>query len=1170
MVVDFAAIDFNKPQMLILKNLDGEYLQPLAYAHNIQASIRYNEVSELTFELPAYVDGKKTPHYDDVVGMRMVEWVGIGQFILVNPTQKDDGVREVKECKAYSLEYEFTYKTTYIPDGTYNFWNPVTPDSTILGMILEDMAGIPLSEQNESSNGKAWKVGSVDSSLVGKYRTFENDGSNCYDFMKNTLQDSYQCIFDFDTMNRLVNVRSVSSHVAESQVYLSTENLVKEIEISEDTENIFTCLDVNGADGVDIMSVNPLGNNKIYNFDYFMSNGYFPSEMLWKWNAWKAHYESVQQQYFDLTVDKVLQESYLETEKAALVELKNQKKVKEEMQAAYVQAASTGSNYASQLQSIKSEIHDLDVAINNSENSLDGIQEQIDSLSEELLTIVKGCEFAKFFDDDEVALLQMHTKESAISESSFAYAEYDSYATPGNTIAAEAFNLQVTKSTVERVGSKYNILGGKLDFGGTSYDVNADIVRGNIDVLQDGTFLLSVYLGRGYQGTTKFTSASLSVKWKSDDGSVITAGSQTDEFGVHTYERLQVRASVGDAHFTTSPTEYSRRSVEWDLFEYGRAQLESLAYPAYTFSVDACNFLAASDFNLFKQQLALGRKVYVNIDGKILKPIVVGADINMEKPEDFKLLFGDKYSLKDSAFDLVDLLEESVSMGKTVAANKFNYNSFINSGASTRVQEYMTSALDAANQSVLAGKDQAITIDGSGIRLRKTNENTGAFDDHQVWMINNQIVFTDDGWNSASLAIGEIDDPNGSGKLYGVVGDALVGKLIAGENLIIESEQHDGDKALFKVDGYGAQMRNGSFDLFTDIGNDGFGQISLYPHVGLIGGATKQFEDLYAYDDGDICGVKTVSGATMSDLSTLDKDDLPLPNFWVDMKGNAYFKGTVYAEDGRFRGTVYATDGEFTGTVHATNGEFTGTIDAQTFKLNGVDLKNVFSATGNASTGALTGLDIGNLHIDSTGKITFSESPDGIKAIDETTVEYATSTSGTRAPTTGWRTTIPSVGQGEYLWTRTTISYTDGSPDTVSYSVSYAGEDGDAGEELPAYIKTTQIDFSQVSTPRLKANGVETLGAFKVCTGNWTERGYMGAARGMSASGSTTYGIAIADSATYDSTNGYITYDTDGHYMIVTNAGVRMQAGTHNITVTNNGCFADGNPIGSAGTAVWG
>ena len=59
-----------------------------------------------------------------------------------------------------------------------------------------------------------------------------------------------------------------------------------------------------------------------------------------------------------------------------------------------------------------------------------------------------------------------------------------------------------------------------------------------------------------------------------------------------------------------------------------------------------------------------------------------------------------------------------------------------------------------------------------------------------------------------------------------------------------------------------------------------------------------------------------------------------------------------------------------------------------------------------------------------------------------TVVEYAASESGTVAPQTGWQTGVPTVAQGQFLWTRTTVNYTSGEP-SVSYSVALHGTDGD-------------------------------------------------------------------------------------------------------------------------------
>lgn len=61
--------------------------------------------------------------------------------------------------------------------------------------------------------------------------------------------------------------------------------------------------------------------------------------------------------------------------------------------------------------------------------------------------------------------------------------------------------------------------------------------------------------------------------------------------------------------------------------------------------------------------------------------------------------------------------------------------------------------------------------------------------------------------------------------------------------------------------------------------------------------------------------------------------------------------------------------------------------------------------------------------------------------VNGTTGEYMVSDSGTIVPSGSWSTTIPTVPQGKYLWTRVTTTFNTGSP-AVSYSVTRMGIDG--------------------------------------------------------------------------------------------------------------------------------
>jgi hypothetical protein len=103
------------------------------------------------------------------------------------------------------------------------------------------------------------------------------------------------------------------------------------------------------------------------------------------------------------------------------------------------------------------------------------------------------------------------------------------------------------------------------------------------------------------------------------------------------------------------------------------------------------------------------------------------------------------------------------------------------------------------------------------------------------------------------------------------------------------------------------------------------------------------------------------------------------------------------------------------------------------------------------------------------------------KGISSTAIAYQISTSGTTAPTGTWVTSPPTPIKGRYLWTRTIVSYTDGSSST-SYSTSYYATDGGKGdtgtgissiteEYYLSTSKTTQTGGSWTTTPPTWSTG---------------------------------------------------------------------------------------------------
>lgn len=165
------------------------------------------------------------------------------------------------------------------------------------------------------------------------------------------------------------------------------------------------------------------------------------------------------------------------------------------------------------------------------------------------------------------------------------------------------------------------------------------------------------------------------------------------------------------------------------------------------------------------------------------------------------------------------------------------------------------------------------------------------------------------------------------------------------------------------------------------------------------------------------------------------------------------------------------------------------------------------------------------------------------KGISSTAITYQSGTSGTSAPTGTWSTSVPSVSQGNYLWTRVVITYTDGTTST-SYSVARQGADGtngadgDDGQRGSKWF--TGIAMSGTST---------TTGAY---TWNDSEQKYVGdiylntsygyvykcTTAGSGTTAKWTYQGCIKGANGQDAANYINTYPTSGSFKAVyTNGG---------------------------------
>lgn len=176
----------------------------------------------------------------------------------------------------------------FIDDGTYRF----STSGSNKGLLESLVETLPF-----------WQIGHVDATVASRFRTFEDVDVtlNCLGFMLDKMQDAYECIFLFDIKNRLINVYDQSSYIVETSIYLSKDDLINSIDITENADNLYTALTAIGASDEVISDINPIGTNTIYNFSYYLD--WMTPSLGDKVSAWQSLVNSYTDSYYNLNLE---------------------------------------------------------------------------------------------------------------------------------------------------------------------------------------------------------------------------------------------------------------------------------------------------------------------------------------------------------------------------------------------------------------------------------------------------------------------------------------------------------------------------------------------------------------------------------------------------------------------------------------------------------------------------------------------------------------------------------------------------------------------------------------------------------------------------------------------------------------------------------------------------
>lgn len=373
---------------LILCKMNGQRMGMIPYSSVDSIKRGINSVSELTFSVHKYYgeENLRNPLYDELKTERFIELDEDECYVIKNISEVNE---RLKSVTAYSREKKLFKNTAEFEDITLTLKNPYTDIEGCFSLdeLLYDATGWRVGYVSQKVLYKSNETvidnitGETEVTLTNeeKLRYQESVSTNWYDYINTDIAEQFECYPVFDSYNKIVNLYSDDELGEDPQLMLSYDNYLKEIELSDDTEDIVTKLVLSGNDDLTISEVNPSGETFVEDFSYFIESREMSDALI---SALELYYVMVKKRAIEwnrLRNEKAEKQSQLTAKKNELLIIYStikslefaMKQSNDEAFNAKTQERLVGLNDKRVL--LEKEINELDDYINNLDVSIENI-----------------------------------------------------------------------------------------------------------------------------------------------------------------------------------------------------------------------------------------------------------------------------------------------------------------------------------------------------------------------------------------------------------------------------------------------------------------------------------------------------------------------------------------------------------------------------------------------------------------------------------------------------------------------------------------------------------------------------------------------------------------------------------------------------------------------------
>ena len=297
-----------EPYTFILATANHNHLGQIVCLDDksIKVEVHSNQADKITFTTYKYYQNDngelvEQPFWNEIQPLKYMYCVELNEYFIIDVELIDEHseikisktITATSQCevelsnkKIYDLE--INTENDYMIADTNNlyyttyFYKPSNPNLSLLHRVL--------------NFAPAYSIGTIDDSLLKAFetdiRSFSVSSSTVYDFLTGDVANEFHCIFEFDTVNRVINVHdlystckscgyygefqaqcpncgsiNIETYGTETTIFVNTRNLTDQVQFVTNTDNIKNCFKLTAGDdlmNVAIRELNPSGSNYIY------------------------------------------------------------------------------------------------------------------------------------------------------------------------------------------------------------------------------------------------------------------------------------------------------------------------------------------------------------------------------------------------------------------------------------------------------------------------------------------------------------------------------------------------------------------------------------------------------------------------------------------------------------------------------------------------------------------------------------------------------------------------------------------------------------------------------------------------------------------------------------------------------------------------------------------